>query len=293
MRSKSAETVRSRPEADAHHELSEHSLKQLNKVLEMYALAPSTWEHQMSLESPTIEGYVGQAVCVQALSVGRKALREETDECLPVRTLSKSSISTVSTMASEDAAEHGGRPRTSLLSSSSFDTMFSSDSDECQTPLKGVDFQQEAHKSAPRKHNSASMYEDSCRDPSPTTMMIRNIPRRYSQEFLLMDLHDLGFDGTFDFLHIPTDNTTLACVGYAFVNFIEPCWAEQCIHAFKDYKFKRHSRGMSKVAKVSVAHLQGAEKNLQNYEDSVMVSKNEMQRPLVLFSTANSSNSEA
>merc|ERR1712048_454185 len=78
------------------------------------------------------------------------------------------------------------------------------------------------------QHGSPDFNSDNCRDTPPTTMMIRNIPRRYSQEHLLMDLQELGFEGTFDFLYIPMDKTTTACVGYAFVNFIDPCWAEKC-----------------------------------------------------------------
>jgi hypothetical protein len=231
----------------------------------------------MSLEGPNIEGYAGNALGVQARL--QQALHEQTDECHLVRTSSHSSINTVSTSTSEDAMENGNRPHTGLqrmLSSSSLDT---TDSGECQTPLKGVGSQQYGHKSATRNHNLAPMYDGSF--ALPTTMMIRNIPRRYKQEYLLMDLHDLGFEGTFDFLYIPMDKTTSACVGYAFVNFKDPCWAEQCIHSFKGYQFKRHSRGTSKVAQVSVAHLQGVEKNLQHYQDCASASKREMQRPLV------------
>jgi hypothetical protein len=296
MRSKSTETCRSRPGADAHHELAKHSMERLNRVLEMCVPAPNTWEHQMSLEGLGDENCASKALFVQALFNDGKSLCEQNEECHLFRTSSQSSINTVSTMAPGDALENGDSPNNGLqkmLSFSSLDTMLSSDSVECQTPLKGVGSQQQGHESAPRRYNLTSMYDDSCRDAPPTTMMIRNIPRHYSQEYLLMDLHDLGFDGTFDFLHIPTDKATSACVGYAFVNFKDPCWAEQCSHSFKDYRFKRHSRGMSKVAQVSVAHLQGVEKNLQQYQDSAKASKREVQPQLVLFSTTSSANSDA
>jgi hypothetical protein len=155
--------------------------------------------------------------------------------------------------------------------------------------------QQHGHKPEPREHNLAQTCDDSCRVAPPTTMMIRNLPRRYSEEYLLMDLHDLGFDGTFDFLFLPRDKISSACVGYAFVNFTSPYWAEQCIHSFKDYEFKRHQRGMSKVAQVCVAQLQGLEKNLQHYQDGRYAStiRSKMQSLSVLFNTAGNSKSEA
>merc|ERR1719262_584888 len=61
------------------------------------------------------------------------------------------------------------------------------------------------HSKAPKNHNLAGMYNE---DEPPTTMMIRNVPGRYSQNDLMMDLQDLGFAGTYDFLYIPMDKGT-------------------------------------------------------------------------------------
>jgi hypothetical protein len=290
MRSKSAETVRIRPEADAHHQRAKQSLERLNAVFEMGVATTS--EHQMSLGCTRIEGNAANALCGQAVSVGGKAWREETDECDLLRTSSNSSIATVSTMASGDGMEIGDSLQT-RFSSSSCSTVISSDSDGSRVRFNGIGCHQHSRMSAPRNHSSPQIHDDSSRDAPPTTMMIRNIPRRYTPEYLLMDLHDLGFDGTFDFLYIPTDKTTSACVGYAFVNFIDPCWAEQCMHSFKEYQFKRHPRGMSKVARVSVAQVQGLETNLQHFQDAVNASKHKMQFPNVLFSTRSNSKPEA
>jgi hypothetical protein len=144
-----------------------------------------------------------------------------------------------------------------------------------------------SHSLVPRNHNLEEMYNQSSKGAPPTTMMIRNIPSRYSQTDLMNDLKDLGFAGTFDFLYIPMDKNTTANVGYAFVNFIDATWAQKCMRYFQNYRFKRSQRGSSKLASVSVAHMQGLEKNLQHYENTaVNASKHTMRRPVVMAKIA-------
>jgi hypothetical protein len=262
-----------------------HSLERLNAVLEM--ADASTSEAQMAMKGPWIEGYACKVFHGQAVPINGKTLQEQTNCCDGYSMSPTLSIDTASTR--DDGSFIGLRTRLSCSS------IFSSDSDDCEAPVMdlGIDSQQHGHKSEPREHNLAQTCDDSCRAAAPTTMMIRNIPRRYSQEYLLMDLHDLGFEGTFDFLFLPRDKITSACVGYAFVNFTSPYWAEQCIHSFKDYEFKRHQRGMSKVAQVCVAQMQGLEKNLQHFKDGRHGSTDKMLSLNVLFSIAGNSKSEA
>jgi hypothetical protein len=122
----------------------------------------------------------------------------------------------------------------------------------------------------------------------PTTVMIHNIPSRYSQSDLMNDLNASGFSGTFDFLYIPIDGNTLGSLGYAFVNFIDPASAAHCMASFQNYPFKRHQRRRpGKVARVSIAHLQGLEMNLRHYENAtVNLPSANRRRPIVMANIA-------
>jgi hypothetical protein len=120
--------------------------------------------------------------------------------------------------------------------------------------------------------------------------MLRNIPNRYSQQELILELEGLGFgSASFDFFYLPLDNGTMSNVGYAFVNFLEPATAERCMKVFQGHRFRRHRRASGKVASVSVAHIQGLEANLKHYEKAaVSTAKNKDRRPVVVASVARS-----
>lgn len=113
-----------------------------------------------------------------------------------------------------------------------------------------------------------------------TTLMIRNVPNRYTQADLQEELEQLGCGGTFDFLYAPVDKSSKAGVGYAFVNFLEPAGAEQCATVLQGHAFLRY--GKAKEAKVSLAYLQGLEANLAHYGSPTGKSGRAFHRPLVL-----------
>jgi hypothetical protein len=118
---------------------------------------------------------------------------------------------------------------------------------------------------------------------SPTTIMIRNVPKTHTQPDLITELEGLGFAGTFDFVHLPLGKDVTLNLGYAFVNFISHTFAAQCTDAIKGYTFqcKEGSRGAS--ASVDVAHIQGLGPNMIHFENSVVNSSKKIERrPVVV-----------
>lgn len=146
------------------------------------------------------------------------------------------------------------------------------------------------HGHVPRHVNLEEEYKASAQGQVPiTTVMIRNIPNRYTQKELIAELEDLGLAGTFDFLYIPLDKGTMSNVGYAFVNFIQDTCAEKCMTSFQNYRFRRHRKISGKIAAISVAHIQGLDANLAHYEKAaVNTAKLKQRRPVVIANISKS-----
>lgn len=126
------------------------------------------------------------------------------------------------------------------------------------------------HNQVPKNVNLAAEFSKKGLESPPTTMMIRNIPNRYTQREFIKEVDDLGFAATYDFLYLPIDKGTLCNVGYAFVNFLEPSDAQRCSEVFYNYVFQRYRKARGKICAVSIAHLQGLEANLQHYQNSAV-----------------------
>eukprot|EP00927_Polykrikos_kofoidii_P002284 TRINITY_DN1087_c0_g1_i1.p1 TRINITY_DN1087_c0_g1~~TRINITY_DN1087_c0_g1_i1.p1 ORF type:complete len:619 (+),score=85.40 TRINITY_DN1087_c0_g1_i1:56-1858(+) len=135
------------------------------------------------------------------------------------------------------------------------------------------------HGEVPKKLDLTIEYKNTADQPA-TTLMIRNIPNRCSQSDFIAELEELGFAETFDFLYLPVDKGTLANVGYAFVNFIDAASARRCMRVFQNHRFKKFCNVSSKLAAVSVAHIQGLDANLAHYEKAtIMTAKLKKRRP--------------
>lgn len=102
---------------------------------------------------------------------------------------------------------------------------------------------------------------------APTTIMLRNIPNRYSQNSLIGLLDDRGFACRYDFVYLPMDFRNGVNLGYAFVNFAEPQDALGAMEAFNGFTGWFYES--SKVCEVSWSHPhQGLEEHVERYRNS-------------------------
>jgi len=152
--------------------------------------------------------------------------------------------------------------------------------DDGSSPTKfgGVEY---AHANVPRTKNLLEVYGAPDSLPS-TTIMVRNIPNRYKQKELVMELNQNDMKNAYDFVYLPMDKSTTSNVGYAFVNFISEDYCKKAIEIFDGYRFKKYQSISRKIASVSIAHIQGLANNVKHYKQSaVNESKIKEHRPLV------------
>lgn len=136
---------------------------------------------------------------------------------------------------------------------------------------------------APKRVDFAGEFSRAANETPPTTMMLRNVPNRYTQSELIQELGSLGFASSFDFFYAPIDFKTMALIGYAFINFNNAEWADRCRLDLEGYVFKKHQKKTSpKAAIVSVAHLQGLRANAQHYGKSAKKLRSKGYGPLIL-----------
>jgi hypothetical protein len=140
---------------------------------------------------------------------------------------------------------------------------------ECEDGESGKYIRKLSHANVP-KNTDMTRFADKVEKDQVTTLMVRNIPNMYTRSMLVEELDSLGFEGDYDFIYLPIDKSTQWNVGYAFVNFKTSEAAKRCVTDVTDYTFNRFEHGSRKVAQISVAHIQGLERNLEYYSKTAV-----------------------
>jgi len=104
-----------------------------------------------------------------------------------------------------------------------------------------------------------------------TTIMVRNIPNKYSQRMLLEVFTEHGFDGVFDFLYVPADFFHRLNLGYCFVNFKHPVYAQHFARIFQDFHLPAFKS--KKKIQISLANTQGFITNVMKLEHTALCSQ--------------------
>jgi RNA recognition motif-containing protein len=116
-----------------------------------------------------------------------------------------------------------------------------------------------------------------------TSLMVRNIPNKYTQQMLLSEFEENGLGpGVIDFFYLPIDFKNRCNRGYAFVNFVN--YAD--ILTFHRQYFGKHWRTFNsdKICDITYARIQGKAAMLKRFENSALMEKDEEYKPLVFVS---------
>lgn len=114
-----------------------------------------------------------------------------------------------------------------------------------------------------------------------TTLMVRNIPNKYTQWAVLDEL-DEKFKGRCDFFYLPIDFTNKCNVGYAFVNMTESVDAVAFHGAFDGRRWTCFRSG--KVSAITYARIQGKTAMIQRFQNSSLLAESLEVQPRLFVS---------
>lgn len=114
-----------------------------------------------------------------------------------------------------------------------------------------------------------------------TTLMIKNIPNKYTSQMVIDDLDTKDLNDTYDFFYMPRDKQHESNQGYAFINLLDPAY----ILAYNDeYSGKSWTIGNSKkLVELKYAVYQGQNANYENFKNKKVYQQGkESERPILL-----------
>jgi hypothetical protein len=129
---------------------------------------------------------------------------------------------------------------------------------------------------------------------SYTTVMLRNIPNKYTREMLVKVLNQ-SYKGHYDFMYLPIDFKNKCNVGYGFVNFRTSEACQRFIKQFDGVDVRQCLPGINskKVAEVTPARQQGLTENVRRLRNSPVMNQlidHPEWMPLILDKNGNAEN---
>lgn len=118
-------------------------------------------------------------------------------------------------------------------------------------------------------------------DDSRTTLMIKNIPNKYTSKMLLATI-DEQHKGTYDFIYLPIDFKNKCNVGYAFINMTDPQHIIPFYQAFNGKKWEKFNS--EKVAYLAYARIQGKSALIAHFQNSSLMNEDKRCRPILFHS---------
>lgn len=121
---------------------------------------------------------------------------------------------------------------------------------------------------------------------STTTLMVRNIPTRFTSVSFLHVLDNCGFRSAFDFFYLPMDFRTGKNMGYCFINFIHHNYTLMFSSLFHGRRLRMTTS--VKVIEISASRRQGLLSNVALFHDSDLLGSMSLPqfKPLVLLNGA-------
>ncbi|KAL5208397.1 hypothetical protein ABZP36_032832 [Zizania latifolia] len=111
-----------------------------------------------------------------------------------------------------------------------------------------------------------------------TTLMIKNIPNKYTSNMLL-EVIDETHEGTYDFFYLPIDFKNKCNVGYAFINMASPVYIVSFYKVFAGRRWQKFNS--EKVVSLAYARIQGKAALVNHFQNSSLMNEDKRCRPML------------
>jgi len=178
-------------------------------------------------------------------------------------------LSTEQLKTSEDssrASEKQQQPMGTVETVSSANSSLEEQKEEPKFALKSKKSFEEDRKAGDRqvKHAFCMDLKAIARgEDSRTTVMIKNIPNKYTQKMLLQKINETH-KGQYDFFYLPIDFKNQCNVGYAFINFMHPACILEFHQELDGKKWQRFNS--EKVCQITYGRLQGKKALIEHFD---------------------------
>jgi hypothetical protein len=109
-----------------------------------------------------------------------------------------------------------------------------------------------------------------------TTLMVKNIPEKYTQRMLMDVFNHFGFDRCYDYIYLPVDFNRKVNIGYCFINLINAELCNEFRNFFKNFHLMIDpitDEWSTKLLQIVDAKVQGREANLRVMRRSAVMAK--------------------
>ena len=114
-----------------------------------------------------------------------------------------------------------------------------------------------------------------CLEDVRTTIMIKNIPNKFTRD-LLLNIIDQNFKGTYDLFILPTDANRYKNFGYAFINFICSYYIPYFYCSFNGKKWG--STNSQKICEITYSKIQGRNNLLSHYSNKIIFRNKDLKK---------------
>eukprot|EP01130_Rhizamoeba_saxonica_P018468 TRINITY_DN9258_c0_g1_i1.p1 TRINITY_DN9258_c0_g1~~TRINITY_DN9258_c0_g1_i1.p1 ORF type:complete len:237 (+),score=30.30 TRINITY_DN9258_c0_g1_i1:728-1438(+) len=115
-----------------------------------------------------------------------------------------------------------------------------------------------------------------------TTLMIRNIPNKYTREMILSDIN-VNCKKKYDFFYLPIDFKNKCNVGYAFINFISHESVPKFYEEFNERRWDKFNS--EKVCQITYGRIQGKSALIEHFQNSSLLQEDPSCQPLIFHSS--------